>query len=146
MIPLPFRQRVRLQRANIYAISGLLILGVVGHWVSTLLLLIILLSITAILFIPARYLLTEDGLAMGRTPLRRWIEFRDVELRPGRVHLFGAGDWRDMDILIPTTEDGEQVLAVVRRALLRQRASASRRAPKSVDVVPKKASAAKAQA
>lgn len=144
VIPLPFRQRVRLQHINIYAIGFLLILGAVGHWVSTLLMLIVILFVTAILFIPIRYTLTEDGLTMGRTPFRRWIEFRDVESRPGRVHLIGAEDWRDMDILLPTTEDSEQVLSVARRALLRQRSSTTRRTPRPAADAVKRASTAKA--
>ncbi|HKD75325.1 MAG TPA: hypothetical protein VKB76_07505, partial [Ktedonobacterales bacterium] len=38
----PFRLRFRMQRANVYALAGLLVLGTIGQWINTTALLIAL--------------------------------------------------------------------------------------------------------
>lgn len=116
-IPLGFRERIRLQRINIYAIGFLLLLGAYGHWLSTLQLVLMILLITAILCLPVRYTLTDEGITLGRTALRRWNEFRDVEVKRGRLHLIGADQWRDMDVLLPVNDDALLALPSIQRGL-----------------------------
>ncbi|MBA3825618.1 MAG: hypothetical protein H0X24_17190 [Ktedonobacterales bacterium] len=114
---LPFRLRVRMQRANVYALAGLVVLGTVGRWINPVSLLITLGTMLLILALPTRTTLTKSGITIGRTPLYRWNEFSTVEERPGRAHLVGKDDWRPVDIWLPRAPDDAPVLALMRRNL-----------------------------
>lgn len=114
---IPFRLRVRLQRANVYALMGVLVLGAVGHWVNSISLLLALICMAAILAIPARYYITKDGITLGRATTYHWSEFSAVDQRSGRAHLIGEGDWRSVDIWLPRPPDDEPVLKMIRRYL-----------------------------
>jgi hypothetical protein len=112
----PFKARVRLQRMNIYAVVVLLALGIFGGWLSTLVELVIIFAVMAVLyFVPVRYALTDEGIYLGRTPIRRWIEFNGVELKPNRAVLRGANDWRDMDVWLPRNAQDDGIVALLRR-------------------------------
>jgi hypothetical protein len=114
---IPFRLRVRLQRANIYSLMGVLVLGSVGHWITPLSLLMALACMAAILAVPARYAITKNGITLGRSTTYHWSEFSAMEQRPGRVHLIGKDDWRPVDIWLPRPPDEVPVLKVIRRYL-----------------------------
>jgi hypothetical protein len=111
----PFRLRVRMQRANVYALAGLLVLGTIGQWINATALLITFGSIMLILALPMRTTLTKSGITQGRTPICHWNEFSAMEQRPGRVHLIGTGDWRPLDVWLPRSPEDAQVLLVMRR-------------------------------
>jgi hypothetical protein len=113
----PFRLRVRMQRANVYAIVGLLVLGAIGQWINSTSLLIALGSVMLILALPTRYTITKSGIMLGRTPIYHWSEFSAMEQRPGRIHLIGKDDWRPVDIWLPRPPDDAPVITMIRRYL-----------------------------
>ena len=109
-IPLALRGRVRLQRTNVYAIGGLLLLGSVGGWLPTGMELFTITVVLALLFLPVSYTLTDAGIVVGHTPIRHWSEFRVVQARQGGLRLVGADDWRDMDLWLTGTALADQLL------------------------------------
>jgi hypothetical protein len=113
----PFRLRVRMQRANIYGLAVLLVLGTIGHWIAPTALLLALGSTLLILAVPVRYTLTTTGIMLGRTPMYAWTMFGEMEPRPARVHLVGTDDWRPLDVWLPRPPDDARALVMIRRCL-----------------------------
>lgn len=121
----PFRSRVRMQRFNAYAFVALLLLGAVGGWLSPAFELFAIGLALIVINLPVRYALTDEGVILGRTPVRRWTEFSAIELKPGRARLRGADDWRDMNIWLPRAGDDAGVAAIARQRIGAARASGS---------------------
>ncbi len=113
----PFRLRVRMQRANIYGLTVLLVLGTVGRWIAPVALLLAIASMVAILAMPVRYTFTTTGIMLGRTPIYAWTMFGAMEQRPARVHLVGTDDWRPLDVWLPYAPNDARVLVLIRRCL-----------------------------
>src|SRR3954447_2230831 len=66
-ITLGMRERVRLQRTNIYAIGLVLLLVTATSSLPLIAELAIIVGVLAILAIPTRYVLTTEGIALNRT-------------------------------------------------------------------------------
>jgi hypothetical protein len=133
MIPafkVPLRARIRIQRFNAYVFVGLMILAAIGGWLSAPFELFALALAMIVMLLPVRYTLTDEGVVLGRTAVRRWVEFSGMELKPGHVRLKGAGDWRDMEVWLPRSGEDDAVIALLRRrtAASRVGGSASMRA------------------
>ena len=62
-VTLGMRERVRLQRTNVYAIGAVLLIAAVTGDMPTILELVVMVGILAILAIPVRYVLTTRGVA-----------------------------------------------------------------------------------
>lgn len=111
----PLRARIRIQRFNAYAFVGLMILAAVSGWLTGPFELFALALAFVVMLLPVRYTLTDEGIVLGRTAVRRWAEFSGMELKAGRVRLKGADDWRDMDVWLPRSGEDEAVIALLRR-------------------------------
>lgn len=111
---LPLRARARVQRANVYSAAGLMLLGAIGGWLSTGAELALIAAIALALFIPVRYTLTDQEVALGRTAPRRWSAFRDVEVLRNRAILRGVDGESDMSIWLASGEDEERLIALLR--------------------------------
>ncbi len=112
--PLPLRARARVQRANVYSAAGLMLLGVIGGWLSTGAELALIAAIALALFIPVGYTLTDQEVVLGRTAPRRWSAFRDVEVLRNRAILRGVDGEPDMNIWLASGEDEERLVALLR--------------------------------
>lgn len=123
--PLALRARIRAQRLNFYCVAGLMLLGAIGGWLSWLAELILVVSVAIALFIPIKYTLTEEELALGRTQPRRWSAFRDVEVRRGRAVLLGMDGEDDMSVWLSgvAADDDRMVNLLRQRVKLAARAS-----------------------
>jgi hypothetical protein len=126
---IPFRLRTRLQRANIYSLAGLLLLGTIGQWINPLSLLLTIACTMLILAVPVRYSITKSGIILGRTPICRWEEFSSLEQRSAHVHLNGTGDWRPLNVWLPRPPEDAEVIALMRRFLPSTSAVASKKTP-----------------
>src|SRR5690349_18807662 len=86
-ITLGMRERVRLQRTNIYAIGLVLLLVVATSSLPLIGELAIIGGVLAILMIPTRYVLTTRGIALNRSVFRRWSEFQGFEVDGSGIKL-----------------------------------------------------------
>jgi len=107
VIPLRFRERLRLQRTNIYLLGALLLLGTIGGWLRTPLNLIVILAIYVIVSIPVQYTLTTAGVARNRVVFRRWDEFRGLREDTGRIVLLGNDGMADFPLLLAPVQHAE---------------------------------------
>src|SRR6266542_6066813 len=90
-VTLGMRERVRLQRTNVYAIGAMLLVTAFAGDMPLILQGAVMLGVLAILAIPVRYVFTTRGVAMNRTVFRTWSEFQDIELDSGGVRLVPVG-------------------------------------------------------
>jgi hypothetical protein len=113
-VRLSLRERLLVQRFNIYAIGAVLLLGALGQWVSPLLEVMVILLAFAIVMIPVKYILTNEGVALNNALFRRWDEFGDFHLRGVRVQLVGRGTLGGFTLYVPSREQSD-VLKVLKR-------------------------------
>jgi hypothetical protein len=105
----PLMARVRLQRPNVYALAGLMILGGAGGWLPPGVQLLIAGATVVLLFIPVRYTLTDQGIALGRTRMRRWSEFEDVECIGGRLLLVPVEGEAAFEVWLPASGEADAI-------------------------------------
>jgi hypothetical protein len=75
-ITLTWRERVLLQRTNLYLIGGVVLLGALSGFLTGPLELVAILATFGILTIRARYKLTTSGIALNNVVFRSWTDFR----------------------------------------------------------------------
>lgn len=111
-VPVPIR--VRLQRANVYAVAAVMLLGGVGGWLPFPAQILMASAVMGGLLIPLRYTVTEGGIALGRTRPRAWSEFDAIETGPRRTVLRSA-EAGDFTIWLPGSAEDPVINADLRR-------------------------------
>ena len=128
-ITLGWRERVRLQRTNIYAIGIVLLLVTATSSLPLIAELAVIVGVLAILAIPARYVLTTEGIALNRSVFRRWDEFESFVVDGSGIKLVALPGMRSFRI-ISTNAKSQEIARTLRRYLSvvsagRRRAEAS---------------------
>ena len=72
-------------------------------------------AIAALIALPVRYTLTTEGIALGRTPFRRWTEFGGVMRRRGGVRLQGVAGARGMTVWLSGSRDDDEFVLLLRQ-------------------------------
>ena len=130
---LSFRERLRLQRTNVYLIGTALLIGGLAGWLPVFVELVVVLGVFAILAIPARYILTDQGIALNHVVFRPWKEFRCIEDAGRSLCLRGFPGYRDFHLIVGPSRRTE-VRRVAGDAIARvQRATVSRKGVRSVN-------------
>jgi hypothetical protein len=114
-ISVPLRAKVRLQRPNVYAIAALMLLGGIGGWVPAVAQIAVVLAVVGILLLPLDYTVTDQEIALGRTPARVWTDFARVEQRPGRLFLQPIEGAAHFEVWLPSNADDTAIEAELRR-------------------------------
>ncbi len=86
-VPLTFREKLLLQRTNMYAVGAILILSAIGQWFPTTIELVLILVAFAIINLPVRYHFTSVGIAYNNVLFRPWKEFEYVRIRGAKLTL-----------------------------------------------------------
>jgi len=102
VITLSFRERLLLQRTNVYLVGAVILLGAVTGMLTGPLETIALLAMFAILTIPARYRFTSQGVALNHVVFRDWSEFSGYREERSRLVL-EAKEGRDFRIVVTGT-------------------------------------------
>jgi len=100
VVPLRFRERIRLQRTNVYVIGIVLLLGTLGGWMRAPINLIVVLATFVIVSIPVQYTFTTEGIARNRVVFRRWDEFSAIADGRDRILLRGASGSANFPLLL----------------------------------------------
>jgi len=100
VVPLRFRERIRLQRTNVYLIGAVLLLGTLGGWMRAPINLIVVLATFVIVSIPVEYTITTEGVARNRVVFRRWDEFIGIADERGRILLRGIPGAANFPLLL----------------------------------------------
>ncbi len=107
VISLGFRERLRLQRTNVYLIGVVLLLGTLGGWIRTPINLIVVLATFVIVSIPVQYTFTTEGVARNRVVFRRWGEFDTITDERGRILLRGIAGAANFPLLLADNQHGD---------------------------------------
>ncbi len=113
-VRLGFRERMLLQRTNLYAFGLILLLLAVSGAVPYLFELIAIAFAYGILSIPVRYRFTSDGVGLNNVVFRRWSEFRGFVPGARSIRLQGAEGMRDFHVRLLAGHQAP-ALDVVRR-------------------------------
>ena len=100
IVPLRFRERIRLQRTNVYLLGVMLLLGTLGGWIRTPINLIVVLATFVIVSIPVQYTFTTEGIARNRVVFRHWDEFDTIADERGRILLHGIAGAANFPLLL----------------------------------------------
>lgn len=117
VVPLRFRERVRLQRTNVYLLGVVLLLGTLGGWMRVPINLIVVLATLVIVSIPVQYTFTTEGIARNRVVFRRWEEFDAIADERGRILLHGIAAAANFPLLLADDQHGEVRDLLARTAL-----------------------------
>jgi hypothetical protein len=130
-VSLSLMERFLLQRVNLYAIGGVLLLMIVTGSMSTAGELLVLLVAQGILMIPVRCVITSEGVGLNNVVFRPWSEFVGFTVAPRRIVLVGREGTRSMSIpLYPRHQ--QEIIPALRRHLPEVKAEKQPRAEHSV--------------
>lgn len=93
-VALSFRERMLLQRTNIYAIGAVLLLFATTGQIATLVEIGTLIAVFGLLSLPVRYTFTTDGVGLNNVVFRPWNEFQSAQQTSRGLRLIpreGAG-------------------------------------------------------
>lgn len=96
-VRLSFKERIALQRMNVYAIGIVLILAALTRSLPTAMELAVACVAVGLLFVPVRYLITSQGVAMNHLVFREWVEFTGFEINGRGVRLLPRAGLRPFD-------------------------------------------------
>ena len=113
---LTFRERIALQRSNLYGFGLILLLVTATGMVPFMYELIAIAVAYGILAIPVRYRLTSDGIALNNVVFRRWEGFQRVSAEKRSIRLTGVERMRDFQ-MYAQGEHQEAALAMLQRGL-----------------------------
>ncbi len=99
-VMLRFRERIRLQRTNVYLIGVVLLLGTLGGWMHAPINVIVVLATFVIVSIPVQYTVTTEGIARNRVVFRRWDEFTGIADERSRILLRGVPGSANFSLLL----------------------------------------------
>ena len=86
-VTLSFREKLLLQRTNMYAVGAILVLSAIGQWFPTTIELVMILAALCIVNLPGRYHFTSAGVAYNNVLFRPWKEFSYVRVRGAKLTL-----------------------------------------------------------
>jgi hypothetical protein len=99
VLTLTFRERMLMQRTNMYLVGAVILLGAVTGMLTGPLETVAVLAMFGILTIPARYRFTSEGVAMNNVVFRRWSEFSGYREERSRLVL-EAKEGRDFRLVV----------------------------------------------
>ena len=115
----PVAGRLRLHRAPLLALGLICLAGWSVGALPPAVMAIAGLVALAILVVPVHYTVTTAGIALGRTPLRRWTEFGGLRVRGGRVRLLPVVGCAGMTVWVGRGRGREDFVLAMRGAIRR---------------------------
>jgi len=134
-VPMGWRERWRWHRRSFYALAALMLLGAIGGWLPPVLQGAMALFAAAIFWIPIRYRLTTEGVAVNNVLFRRWEEFEGYRMEPWGIRLVGRGIGGSLRLYLPSPLR-ERTRAVVAGCLRRSSRRGAKSLPKAQEVFP----------
>ena len=86
-ITLSFRERMLLQRTNLYLIGAVILMSTLGGFLGGPLELIAFAAVLGVLMIPAKYTVTSQGIALNNVVFRSWTDFSGYREERGSIVL-----------------------------------------------------------
>lgn len=116
-LPVPLRARLHRLVVPLAAMAAILAYDLVQGWLPEWAALLALVLIAFVLAAPARYTVSDQGIAVGLTSFRRWTEFGGVSVRRGRIRLKAISGLSGLDVWLPGRFEDAEVVTEFRRLL-----------------------------
>jgi hypothetical protein len=116
-LPVPLRARLHRLIVPLAAMAAILAYDLARGWLPEWAALPALLLIVFVLAAPARYTISDQGIAVGLTPFRRWTEFGGLSVRRGRIRLKAISGLSGLDVWLPGRFEDAEVVTEFRRLL-----------------------------
>jgi len=94
-ITLSLRERMLLQRTNLYLIGAVILASAIGGFLGGLAETLAIAAVIGVLFIPARYTLTTKGIGLNNVVFRSWTDFSGYRQERGGAVLLGVAGQRN---------------------------------------------------
>jgi hypothetical protein len=107
-------ERFVLHRINLYSIGAVLFLMTITGTIPSMFQFLVLFVAQVILFIPARFIVTTEGVAFNNVVYRPWSEFSGYTLSTKRISLIGQEGTRPLNVPITANHQKEIVAALGR--------------------------------
>jgi Amt family ammonium transporter len=115
-VSLTFGERMLMQRMDMYALAGLLLLSAIGQWFPFIIELLVILVALAIVKLPLRYHFTTDGFAYNNVVFRRWKEFEYIRVNGAKITLMPRHGFAPLKLVVKPSRH-TQVLPYFQRYL-----------------------------
>lgn len=115
-IGLSFRERILLQRINIYAIGAVLLLTTVTGILPSFWEIIVVCAAIMLLLMRVRYIISNKGVAMNNVVYRPWSDFKGFEVGRRYIRLVPRDGLRPFDLRV-LDKHQEEATALVRSYL-----------------------------
>ncbi len=113
-ITLSFRERMLLQRTNLYLIAGVILISTVAGFLGGPLELVAILATVGVLTIPARYKLTSQGIGLNNVVFRSWTDFTGYREERGGLVLLAVEGQRNFRLHVTGSNRAIAVKALSR--------------------------------
>jgi len=112
---LPLLARIRFYRLPAVVVLGIGVVGVIVGWFSPWGFGLAFIVVGILIALPIVVVLTDEGIALGRTPLRRWTEFGGVVRRRGGARLQGITNSPSLTIWLSDSRDDDEFVYILRQ-------------------------------
>ncbi len=113
-ITLGLRERMLLQRTNLYLIGGMILILVVAGVLGGPLELIAFVAVLGLLLVPAKYTITSEGIGLNTVVFRSWTDFSGYREERGSIVLEGAEGQRNFRLHVTGANRGAAMKALSR--------------------------------
>ena len=117
-IRLSFRERLLLQRINVYSIAGVLLLTTLTGILPSFWEIIVICTAMILLLMRVRYVISNKGVALNNVVYRPWSDFKAFEVRSRYIRLVPRDGLRPFDLRVISRHQAEALVLV--RSYLRE--------------------------
>ena len=114
-VPISLLSRLRMQALPASLFLAATVVGYAVGWLPLPAVPIALLSSALVIGIRFGYILSTEGIALGRTPRRRWTEFAGLVRRRGGVRLQGVAGSSGQTIWLSGNRDDDEFVGLMRQ-------------------------------
>lgn len=111
-IRLSFKERVLLQRINIYAIGAVLVLTAATGVLPQVWEIVIIFAVLVLLLMRVHYLVTTDGIALNNVVYRSWKDFTGFEVTRRGIRLIPRQGLRPFNVRVLGKHQQEALVLV----------------------------------
>lgn len=113
-LPVPLPAKVRRQRLPLMLLAVVIVLSAFSGGVLLAMHGGALLTAAALLALPARCVITDQGIKGGWTPFRRWSEFAGLSVRKGDIRLQPLSGLAKLEVTLPGRFEDADIVAEMR--------------------------------
>lgn len=113
-LPVPLSAKVRRQRLPLALLAVVIVLNVFSGEFLLVMHIGAILAAAVFLALPARCVITDQGIKAGWTPFRRWSEFAGLSVRQGNIRLQPLSGLAKLEVTLPGRFEDADIVGEMR--------------------------------